>query len=50
MNLYLKPSVTNGVRIEWGDGSTTTLSSTSVANYSHDYAETGDYKIKIFCT
>ena len=44
--LYIGQTVSNGVSIDWGDGSTTqTLSGTGNVNTSHTYAEPGDYVI-----
>ena len=46
--LYIGQTVSNGVSIDWGDGSTTkTLSGTGNVNTSHTYAETGDYIISL---
>lgn len=36
--LYFTQSVSNGVRINWGDGSTSTVSGTGRVNTSHTYA------------
>lgn len=41
------PTVDGGVVINWGDGSTTTTSSTEAANYDHQYSNAGDYIIEI---
>ena len=46
--LYIGQTVSNGVSIDWGDGSTTqTLSGTGNVNTSHNYAEPGDYVISL---
>ena len=46
--LYIGQTVSNGVSIDWGDGSTAkTLSGTGNVNTSHTYAEPGDYVISM---
>ena len=46
--LYIGQTVSNGVSIDWGDGSTTqTLSGTGYVDTSHTYAEPGDYVISL---
>ena len=46
--LYIGQTMSNGVSIDWGDGSTTkTLSGTGNVNTSHTYAEPGDYVISL---
>ena len=46
--LYIGQTVSNGVSIDWGDGSTTeTLSGAGIVNTSHTYAEPGDYIISL---
>ena len=46
--LYIGQTVSNGVSIDWGDGSATqTLSGTGNVNTSHTYAEPGDYVISL---
>lgn len=46
--LYFSQTVTNGVKIDWGDGSDTqTLSGTGNVNTSHTYTEIGDYIINL---
>ena len=46
--LYIGQTVSNGVSIDWGDGSTTqTRSGTGNVNTSHTYAEPGDYVISL---
>ena len=46
--LYFYQSVSNGVIIDWGDGSATeTLSATAYVNCTHTYAQTGDYVISL---
>lgn len=44
-----KPSVSGGVTIDWGDGSTDTVSGTSYVNTSHTYAAVGKYEAKVLC-
>ena len=46
--LYFSQTVSNGVTIDWGDGSDTeTLSGTGNANTTHRYASIGDYCISL---
>ena len=46
--LYFSQTVTNGVTIDWGDGSATqTLSGTGNKNTTHTYASIGDYVITL---
>ena len=46
--LYIGQTMSNGVSIDWGDGSTTqTLPGTGNVNTSHTYAEPGDYVISL---
>ena len=46
--LYIGQTVSNGVSIDWGDGSADkTLSGTGNVNTSHTYAEPGDYVISL---
>ena len=46
--LYIGQDVSNGVSIDWGDGSAAeTLSGTGNVNTSHTYAEPGDYVISL---
>jgi hypothetical protein len=46
--LYFSQTVTNGVTIDWGDGSETqTLSGTGNKNTTHTYANIGDYRITL---
>ena len=46
--LYIGQTVSNGVSIDWGAGSTAeTLSGTGNVNTSHTYAEPGDYVISL---
>lgn len=40
-------SVNGGAVIDWGDGSTTTSSGTSMGNYTHTYAIAGEYLVTI---
>ena len=37
--LRIKPTVSSGVVIDWGDGTTTTTNSSSLTLYSHTYTE-----------
>ena len=37
-----------GLRIEWGDGSSETVTATGVVDVGHDYTSSGSYTIKIF--
>ena len=47
--LYFSQTVSNGVTIDWGDGSATqTMSGTGNLNTTHTYAVGGDYVIKLF--
>lgn len=44
--LYWRQSVSNGVSVDWGDGSAAeTFSGTGAAEHEHVYAEPGDYEI-----
>ena len=46
--LHIGQTVSNGVSIDWGDGSAAkTISGTGNVNTSHTYAETGDYVISL---
>lgn len=45
-----KPSVSNGVTIDWGDGTTSTVSRTSYSNVSHTYSSIGKYVAKVAVT
>ena len=46
--LYISQTVSNGVTIDWGDGSPTeTLSGTGNKNTTHHYDEIGDYVITL---
>ena len=46
--LYIGQTVSNGVSIDWGDGSAAkTISGTGNVNTSHTYAEPGDYIISL---
>ena len=46
--LYISQTVTNGVTIDWGDGSATeTLAGTGNVNTTHTYASIGDYVITL---
>ena len=46
--LYIGQTMSNGVSIDWGDGSAAkTLSGTGNVNTSHTYAEPGDYIISL---
>jgi hypothetical protein len=49
--LYFNQTVSNGVTIDWGDGSATqTLSGTGNKNTTHTYAAIGDYVISLEVT
>lgn len=46
--LYISQTVSNGVTIDWGDGSPTeTLAGTGNVNTTHTYANAGDYVITL---
>ena len=46
--LYFSQTVSNGVAIDWGDGSATqTLSGAGNKNTTHTYAEIGEYRISL---
>ena len=46
--LYIQQSVSNGVTIDWGDGSPTqTLDGTDAVNTTHTYESAGDYVISL---
>lgn len=46
--LYFSQTVSNGVIIDWGDGSATqTLSNTGTLNTTHTYSDTGEYVISL---
>lgn len=52
-NLYLGLAVNGTISIDWGDGTSSTVTGTSYTtrkNTSHTYATTGDYRIKITVT
>jgi len=49
--LYWRQSVSNGVSVDWGDGSVSeTFSGTGAAEHEHTYAEPGDYEIVLTVT
>lgn len=49
--LYWRQSVSNGVSVDWGDGSASqTFSGTGAAEHEHTYAEPGDYEIVLTVT
>lgn len=50
MQVRFKPSVSAGVIIDWGDGTTTVSSSTNFTDYSHHYDRNGDYVITLEAT
>lgn len=50
MQVRFKPSVSAGVTIDWGDGTTTVSSSTNITDYSHHYDSNGDYVITLEAT
>lgn len=41
------PSVSGGVSIDWGDGTSETVSGTSYTNVSHTYSAPGEYVVKV---
>lgn len=47
--IWLSQAVANGVTVDWGDGSAVETSETVVTDiqFSHTYAETGDYVIRL---
>lgn len=45
--LCFSQTVSNGVTINWGDGTTETLAGTGVLTTQHTYAEIGDYCIRL---
>lgn len=46
--LYIRQSVSEGVEIDWGDGSAIeTISGTGEVNTSHTYAQLGEYVIRL---
>lgn len=46
--LHIRQSVSNGVEIDWGDGSPIeTISGTGEVNTSHTYAQLGEYVIRL---
>jgi hypothetical protein len=46
--LYFSQTVSNGVIIDWGDGSATqTLGGTGLTNTTHTYADIGEYTISL---
>ena len=47
LTFYLRftASVANNTTVDWGDGTTQTLGSTTATNYSHKYSQCGDYVI-----
>ena len=47
LTFYLRftASTANNTTVDWGDGTTETLGSTTATNYSHKYAQGGDYVI-----
>lgn len=45
--LYFNQSVSNGIMIDWGDGSANTIDGTGNINTSHTYATKGRYVIKM---
>lgn len=46
-SVRVQASISNDVTIDWGDGTSETVSGTSAQNISHTYAETGKYTISI---
>lgn len=49
LTFYLRftASVADNTTVDWGDGTTETLGSTSATNYGHTYAQGGDYVITL---
>lgn len=49
LTFYLRftASVANNTTVDWGDGTTETLGSTTATNYSHKYSQGGDYIITL---
>lgn len=47
LTFYLRftASVANNTTVDWGDGTSETLGSTTATNYSHKYSQGGDYVI-----
>lgn len=45
--LYFSQSESNGVTIDWGDGTTQTLSGTGIVNTTHTYANIGSFLISL---
>lgn len=45
--LYFYQTVANGVTIDWGDGTITTMPGTGMVNPRHDYTITGEYIITL---
>lgn len=46
--LYITQTITNGVTIDWGDGSAAqTISGTGSVNTTHTYTNTGDYCVRL---
>lgn len=50
MQVRFKPSVANGVMIDWGDGNTSTSNSTNLTDYTHVYGANGEYVITLTAT
>ena len=49
LELTIKLNVLNaGLQIDWGDGSSETITTTGVATFSHEYASSGMRTVKIF--
>lgn len=45
MPIYFGQTVSNGVTIDWGDGTTSTVSGTGYVTTTHTYSTTGKYEI-----
>ena len=45
--LYFSQTMQHGVMLDWGDGCTETLEGTGTVSTSHDYANHGDYTIRL---
>lgn len=43
--MYFSQTVENGVTIDWGDGSTSTVAGTGVVNTAHTYSAIGTYEV-----
>lgn len=50
MNIRYTQSVTNGVTVDWGDGTVESFTGTSATTRTHTYAAAGDYVVTLNCT